>query len=246
MLRRLSWPILVALVCLPVVWLAAGFDIPGLRTPRASARPTSVPAGDQEIVWLHTTTSGSNWERLLAGLQRTVQQNPGLSVDVSQAYPEQTTSTPEVVIRNQNSTGALHLRWYKINSYVKTSSWVRALAERDPPPLAIIGGGSSDRARDLAYALREQTSWRGDRPLFFITTATAEKVHSELDENMPLGDSPTLLKIYPERSFRFSYGNYQMAEAMLDFVWKHPNLQPVPPNSKAVARILPVDWKDDP
>ncbi|MGL4421660.1 MAG: hypothetical protein ACRCZF_13410, partial [Gemmataceae bacterium] len=46
--------------------------------------------------------------------------------------------------------------------------------------------------------------------------------------------------------FRFSYGNYQMAEAMLDFVWKHPNLQPVPPNSKAVARILPVDWKDDP
>ena len=51
------------------------------------------------------------------------------------------------------------------------SDWLAALALRDPAPVAVIGGWSSDRAIELAELLSRQTEWSGDRPLLFITAA---------------------------------------------------------------------------
>ena len=43
-----------------------------------------------------------------------------------------------------------------------------ALAKRDPPPLAVVGGWSSDRARELADAL-SATNWPGAKPALLLT-----------------------------------------------------------------------------
>src|SRR5438094_528019 len=88
--------------------------------------------------------------------------------------------------------------------------WISvALALGTPPPLAIIGGGSSDRARDLARALNALHPVLPSPPLLLITTATADEVGSQDEDN----SEPDLMKVYPERSFRFCFTNRQMAEA---------------------------------
>jgi hypothetical protein len=81
--------------------------------------------------------------------------------------------------------GRVRVRWYKLTNDATADRWVQALAERDPPPLALIGGGSSDRAVDLARAMDAQETWRGDRPLLFITTATADEVPAEAGDAGP-------------------------------------------------------------
>jgi hypothetical protein len=110
---------------------------------------------------------------------------------------------------------------------------VQALAERDPPPLALIGGGSSDRAVDLARAADAQQTWRGDRPLLLITTATADEVPAEAGDAGPA--SRNLIDVYRGRSFRFCFTNRQMADAVLDFVWETPGLRP-----EAFAALAPA------
>src|SRR5262245_3556432 len=52
----------------------------------APDRPLPVPAGDQEIAWLHTTTNYPTWERFVAGALRARQDVPGLRVDDSRAF----------------------------------------------------------------------------------------------------------------------------------------------------------------
>jgi hypothetical protein len=99
---------------------------------------------------------------------------------------------------------------------------VAELAKRQPPPLALIGGGSSDRARDLAQALAGQKSWQGAPPLLLISTATADNIYpGDVD---PLPES--LMTIYPGRTYRFCFTNSQMAEAMWDFIWSQEDLRP--------------------
>lgn len=262
---RFRWPLLVFLICLPVAILAAGVDVPWLRSGTPLAHPLPVPDGDREIVWLHTTTNAGTWERFVSGVQRATLLVPGMRVDDSRAFLERTTDVPEVVVGMDGRPGRLRIRWYKLSSYAKTSHWVHSLARRDPAPLAIIGGGSSDRARDLAWSLARQPTWRGDRPLLLITTATAEKVEAEPDETGelidPLGQIP-LVRIYDGRTFRFSFGNRQMADAMLDFIESRPELRPrvfaetallavasgLPSADAAWQRptILYVEWQDDP
>src|SRR5271170_984909 len=67
------------------------------------------------------------------------------------------------------------------------ASWVSKLHARGREPLAILGGGTSDRAIKLAFALRKTydqpalpaaATWSDPRsPVFLITTATAEETN---------------------------------------------------------------------
>lgn len=261
-MKRLRWPLLVAVVCLPLTLLVYGVRLPGV-TPSEYAAPRAVPAGDQEVAWFNTTTSGSSWERFVAGCKRAAGGIPGLTVDDSAAFLEQTATVPEVVLRQDGRPHALRIRWYKLSGEHSPAYWCKRLARRTPAPLAVFGGGSSDRARDMALALAHQEHWHGPRPLFFITNASAEKVHTGDDEAEPAGGQTTdLLRIYDGRTFRFCFNNKQMAEGMLDFLWQSPTLRPRLLAEDALlaagsgllaatqAPIKPtvfyVDWDDDP
>src|SRR5262245_2021411 len=113
------------------------------------AAPRPVPPGDQEIVWLNAATSGVAWERFVPAIRQVQSATPDLSLDDAGAVPEQTAAVPEVALTRRGGKARLWVRWYKLTGQTKIPDWVEALARRDPPPLAIIGGGSSDRARDL-------------------------------------------------------------------------------------------------
>ena len=69
-MTRLLWPLSVRVVCLPVAFLATGVSLPFLHSPPGLPQPVPVPAGDQELAWFHTTTSGTTWERFVTGVAR--------------------------------------------------------------------------------------------------------------------------------------------------------------------------------
>lgn len=244
-----------------------------LRPPRMAARPESVPAGDREIAWLHTPTSFETWENFVWGVKRAEMAGDGgpdgLQVDDSDAFPDKTTAVPEIVVRRKGFDGALRVRWYKVTDATTQEDWVNALAARDPAPLAVLGGWSSDRAKTLAEAMRD-APWPGPgpRPLLFFATATADKV----DPDDVGGQGPSLIAVY-DRAFRFCFTNRQMAESVTDFVLSDPTLRPGPiawPGLRSVpaasagpwaavlalggdaadlARPLPghtITWEDDP
>jgi hypothetical protein len=199
-----------------------------------------VPEGDQEIVWLNAATSAVAWERFVTAL-RQVQSNrtdPGLEIDDANAFPPQTTTMPEVAVGRRGVRGRLWFRWCKLTGDLKIDDWVEALVRRRPPPLAVIGGSSSDRARDLAEKLRDVAARPGalGMPLFLITTATADQV--------PAQDDPSqwvrLDGVYAGRTFRFCFSNRQMAQAVSDFIWSQDELRPDD------APMFLVAWKDDP
>jgi hypothetical protein len=236
-------------------WLAALVVVGGCAALVASkwwraaepARALPVPNGDHEIVFLHVTTSGETWESFVYGAKRaemTAHGGPsGFTVDDSGAFPDRTTAVPEVVIARTGCAGKLRVRWYKVTNYAPTGAWVQALAERTPPPLAIIGGGSSDRAAELAEAMR-RGSWSGAKPLLLISTATADAVYPDVDNYTPDYKPPKLIELY-DRSFRFCFTNRQMAEAVTDFVLTDPGLRPGPavlPGLRAVPGAAGGGW----
>jgi len=223
-MSRFRWPFLVLIICAPVAVLATGVRLPFVDSPAVGPRPMSVPDEDRELAWMHTTTNGMTWERFVTGVVRVQMSVPGLTVDDSAAFADRSTAVPEVVLSMQGRSGKLRIRWYKLAGDATTSQWVSALAERDPPPLAVIGGGSSDRAYDLARAMDRQIEWKGERPTLLITTATADEVAEDGDEPSA---AKNLIEIYSQRSFRFCFSNRQMAEAVLDFVWESPDLKPI-------------------
>lgn len=213
--RWLFWLVLVALV--PLGWFAVrGW---GVRDTLGKAK--EVPHGCQEIVWIQPATSGSTWERFLAGIRRVQQDWPDLQVNDDLAFPDQTVAVPEVALSLRGCEGKLLIRWYKMTSDVGINDWIKELARRDPAPLAVIGGGSSDRARDLALALTDRKNWKGQPPLLLITTATADNVYIEGG----ITEQP-LVEIYPGRTFRFCFTNSQMAAALRSFIWEQPQLRP--------------------
>ena len=226
-MSRFRWPLLVLIICAPVAVLATGVRLPFLDTPTTGPQPQPVPDGDRELVWLHTTTNGTTWERFVTGVARAPMHVPGLIVDDSAAFSDKSTAVPEVVLSMNDRPGKLRIRWYKLTGDATTTQWIQAFAQRDPPPLAIIGGGSSDRAFDLAKALDRQTEWQGERPILFITTATADEVAPDSDDAKSPATSRNLIDVYDQRSFRFCFTNRQMAEAVLDFVWENPGLRPI-------------------
>jgi hypothetical protein len=199
------------------------------------AQAQSVPRGDQEVAWINPATGGTGWQRFVTAVRRVRDDWPGLQLEDANAFPEQTTAVPEIALSLDGCPGKLWVRWYKLTSDTGVEQWVEALARREPSPLAIIGGGSSDRARDLAKALATQQGWHGASPLLLITTATADKVR--LDEQQHPVLTPhmvdqskepwqDLMGVYPGRTFRFCFTNRQMAEAVVDFVWSRPYLRP--------------------
>jgi hypothetical protein len=216
-MRRLRFVLWIGLGAI----LLAGYFILGsfgLIGTAHQPRAREVPHGDQEIVYIQAATSGSTWERFVTGIHRVKKDWPDLIVDDRNAFPEQSAAVPEVALRFPGVPGRLWIRWYKMTSDAGTAKWIDELARRDPPPLAIIGGGSSDRARDLAEALEaKRGAWHGAPPLLLITTATAD--------NIELLQKP-LITLYKDRSYRFCFSNSQMAEAVWDFVWTQDDLRP--------------------
>ena len=210
--------------------------------------PSPVPAGDHEIVWLSTTTNASAWERFVAAVQRAGRRlqidHPGAQALVGDAaFPKETTAVPEIALALPNGAGRLVFRWYKITTDWKTRDWVEALLQRRPPPLAIIGGSSSDAARELAWQLRRQCANvpEPDRPLLLLTTGTADRV---TDPDAPADAPPNakemgLTSVYPDRTFRFCFSNEQMATAVLSFLRTQYDLR------LDANPVHMVQWDDD-
>ncbi|MBL8792824.1 MAG: hypothetical protein JNM56_02870 [Planctomycetia bacterium] len=212
-----------------LLWLALGGILVGgyfvlgsfgILGTALEAKAKAVPPGDQEVAYIQAATNGASWERFITGMKRIQKLWPELEIDASRAFPEQSAAVPEVVLSYPGASGKLWVRWYKLTSEASSERWVQELAQREPPPLALIGGGSSDRARDLAQALQERRGqWRGEPPLLLITTATADNVGDSVPQQ-------PLMSLYPGLSYRFCFTNSQMAEAIWDFVWTRDDLRP--------------------
>jgi hypothetical protein len=242
--------ILGALVLLAVAgavgylgWLLV---VSGQSAPLLEAQ--RVPRGDQEIAWINLATNAATWERFIEALhhaQKTLREATpprALDIDDANAFPPETASIPEVSLQAAGVRGRLWIRYYKLTSEMNAAYWVRELAERSPAPLAIIGGTSSDQARDLARALRDRTIWEGQPPVLLIPTATADRVSIPGYDGATHGteDMEDLMRIYRDRSFRFCFTNSQMAGAVTGFVWSQDTLRPAP------GPVYLVSWKDDP
>jgi hypothetical protein len=231
MLRRLAIAGIVLAAGIASAW--------GLwRQSTTVVGPVAVPEDDVEIAWIHTTTSGATWERFVAGVHQTKRRNPSLEIDDTRAFLDQTTAVPEVVVSKAGRTGKIRFRWYKLSGEINTREWVRKLSLRDPPPVAFMGGGSSDRAVELARAIGEVKSWRGPVPQLLITTATANEIYNE-----ETGKAEQLTEIHKGRTFRFCFTNAAMARAVVDFVWWSPEYLPRG-NDRPNAYVL--GWHDDP
>jgi hypothetical protein len=219
-MRRVRTVLLLLFACL----LAGGyFTLRALGIFTNTPMVKAVPRGDQEIAYIQTAVNGAGWERYVTGLRRLKQELPDLVIDESNAFPEQTAEVPELSLGFKGSPAKLWIRWYKVSSEAGIRDWVQELAGRDPPPLAITGLGSSDRARELAEVLREPHHWHGDAPLLLLDTATADEIY-EQDPSTGHAVHASLMSLYPGRTFRFCFSNKQMAEAMRDFVWSHPDI----------------------
>src|SRR5438309_5794194 len=177
----MKWLLRPSILVLVLFALAASAAALALwpRAPVNRALPLSLQPGDQEIVWLYPATNTDPWERFVSAFdlaqKEAVFPGPAFTVNKENAFPDQTTAVPEVALSFQGSKGKLWFRWYKITSDLKTQDWVAALAARHPAPLAIIGGGTSDVAIDLARALRSETDrleLGPSAPLLLLTTAT--------------------------------------------------------------------------
>ncbi len=224
-----------------------GFDL--LEWTAAQVRP--VPAGHQEIAFLMPATGGETWERLVAALDALAKEwpahypGPRLRLAKEKAFVELTADVAELAVWLDGAEDQrLWIRWYKLTSDNGPARWIEKLAGRDRPPLAVIGGDVSDRALAIGLALEQQRQhWRGPAPLFLMTTATADRYNpiASPNEDHASEHLPKLINIYLGRSFRFSFTNRYMAQAVLDFVRAHPALWPqngrqaTPPAGAAAA-----------
>ena len=216
-MRKRRWWLVVTVV---LVGGALALVRSGWFGAPTAAEPLAVPDGDQEVAWLHTSTSGETWENFVWGVKRAEMTTAGLRVDDSAAFPAHTTAIPEVTIARDGFAGKLRVRWYKVTNYASTAAWVKGLAARDPVPVAVVGGWSSDRARELAETMAA-ANWTGPKPLLLLATATADSVPGNEPDYRPRN----LIALY-DRSFRFCFTNRQMAEAVTDFVFTDPALRP--------------------
>ncbi len=251
--RRLRSAALLLLLVAVFALLAAGALWIAFRPPAALGRPEPLPvaANDREIVWLYAATNNASWERFVAALLKTGDRlradYPDLEIQDAAAFPPQTTATPEIALLWKTSGRRLVFRWYKLTSKQKTADWVDALMRRQPPPLAIIGGSTSDAARDLATQMHAaaESLPPDKRPLLLLTTATADEIIERVEMGPDLvaraegAPAVRLHQLYPDRTFRFCFTNKQMAAAVTRFIWQHDELRP---DSDPVHVVR---WDDD-
>src|SRR5262249_40037159 len=134
----------------------------------------------------------------------------------------------------------LVFRWYKLTSSSTTRDWVEALAQRRPPPLAVIGGGNSHSALELARQMKRvcATLPEDSRPLLLLTTGTVDHA-SASDESASEATEMELNDLYPDRTFRFCFTNRQMAFITTRFLWEHDELRP------EADPVFQIAWNDD-
>ena len=193
-----------------------------------------VPAGHQEVAFLAPATSFEAWERFVASVAllerewpKVYPNSPKLIVNLDKAFLPLTADVPEIAFHLGDCKEKMWVRWYKLTSELDGPRWVQKLAKRKPAPLAIVGGDTSDRALALAQALNYQTDWKGSRPILLITTATADRYLPRALQNYPSlteEEHPKLMDAYKGRSFRYSFTNTRMAEAIMEFLRQHPQI----------------------
>lgn len=223
-----------------LVLLTAGYLVlrsQGVLGRIRMAEVKAVPAGHQEIALIAPATSDEAWERLVAAARYLVREwpridpaSPALQVSVEKAFLNQTAGVPEIGLHLEGGAQpTLWVRWYKLSSEMNAQDWIDRLAQRQPPPLAILGGDTSDRAVALGRALAARAdAWQGKPPLFLISTATADQLYpgdykprGTQEDNLTRRAWPKLVELYAGRSFRFSFTNTHMAEALMEFVQEH-------------------------
>lgn len=186
-------------------------------------KPLNVAAQDREIIWLSAATASTSWQRFVqAVLELKI---PGVVAGPA-TFPRLTTEVPELVIPLPNQKGKLRIRWYKLTSEYDAAYWMKEImAPGRQPPLAIIGGNTTDAAVEQAKSLFASASRlpEEERPLLLLTTATADRV----GRDTAVGEeAPLLTDLYPNRTFRFCFNNRQIGEAVVRFCWDQPELRP--------------------
>jgi hypothetical protein len=216
-MRLFRYVLLLALVAILGVAVQQTLAWLGVWGNPNDSQVKALSDGDQEIALIEPATSSDDWGRLVTSLQlleadwpRINPNLPALRVSLDGAFPLLTAEVPEIVFSLADGSGPrLRLRWYKISGEHNAEAWVRKLRERGRPPLAVIGGGTSDRAVRLARRLQDYYPDPDEpSPVLLITTATAEKTK----RNTPL------IEAYPKRSFRFSFTNRKMVTSLLTFI----------------------------
>jgi hypothetical protein len=208
-LTAILFVILAAAVYQTALWLGGWGNI-------NDSQVMPLDGGDQEIAYIEPATGIEEWGRLVTALQllerdwpRVNPELPAVKVDIERAFPQLSATVPEVVFSFTGARDRLRLRWYKITGEHDAASWVRKLRERPRQPLGIVGGGTTERAIKLAKRLQDvYPDADQPSPALLITTATAEKTKK----------GAALIGLYDSRSFRFSFTNHKMVEALLSFV----------------------------
>ena len=178
-------PLVLTLLFL-LVGVAGFLTLRGLGFWRGSglAHVRPVPAGDQEIAVLLPATNAEGWERFVSALQLLSEEwaevhddKQPLRIAIENAFLPRSADVPELALRMGTSDRKLWIRWYKLSGLNDARRWLTQLHQRGTAPLAVIGGDVTDRALDLARALKElEPSWAPRTPpLLLITTATADR-----------------------------------------------------------------------
>src|SRR5262249_27236011 len=157
----------------------------------------------------------ANWERFLTAVSNVVrtmrEESFHIEDDDRQAFPNETTTVPEIAISFPGRNGRILFRWYKLTNDLTVDDWVGALLRRNPPPLAVVGGNASDQAIELATSLRDRAAGASPEvptPLLLLTQAT-------VDEITPSG--PLLMSVYAGKTLRFCFSDRQIARLVTDF-----------------------------
>src|SRR3954453_5163965 len=103
-MSRLRNPPMLILLAVVLAALVYG-GLRGLGYGRGDDEAPPIPAGDQEVAWIHAATSGPSWGRFVAGGHPARREWPELEVDDSRAFLAQTTAVPEVVLGVAGSSG---------------------------------------------------------------------------------------------------------------------------------------------